>query len=59
MRGAQAEIGVARAIRAAVSGRPGGGYLDLPAAMLGATLDATAGRASLFEVVDPATSTRP
>jgi len=47
-------IGVARAIRAAVSGRPGGVYLDLPAAVLGATLDAAAGRASLFEVVDPA-----
>ncbi len=47
-------IGVARAIRAAVSGRPGGVYLDLPAAVLGATLDATTGRASVFEVVDPA-----
>jgi oxalyl-CoA decarboxylase len=47
-------IGVARAIRAAVSGRPGGVYLDLPAAVLDATLDATTGRASLFEVVDPA-----
>jgi oxalyl-CoA decarboxylase len=47
-------IGVAQAIRAAVSGRPSGAYLDLPAAVLGATLDAAAGRASLFEVVDPA-----
>jgi oxalyl-CoA decarboxylase len=47
-------IGVARAIRAAVSGRPGGVYLDLPASVLSATMDATAGRASLFTVVDPA-----
>jgi oxalyl-CoA decarboxylase len=47
-------IGVARAIRAAVSGRPGGVYLDLPASVLSARMDATAGRASLFAVVDPA-----
>lgn len=47
-------IGVARAIRAAVSGRPGGVYLDLPASVLSATLDARAGRASVFTVVDPA-----
>jgi oxalyl-CoA decarboxylase len=47
-------IGVARAIRAAVSGRPGGVYLDLPASVLSATLDASVGRASLFPVVDPA-----
>jgi oxalyl-CoA decarboxylase len=47
-------IGVARAIRAAVSGRPGGVYLDLPASVLTARMDATAGRASLFTVVDPA-----
>src|SRR5712692_6153133 len=36
-------IGVARAIHAAVSGRPGGVYLDLPASVLGATLDAETG----------------
>jgi oxalyl-CoA decarboxylase len=47
-------IGVARAIRAAVSGRPGGVYLDLPASVLSATVEAQAVRASLFEVVDPA-----
>jgi oxalyl-CoA decarboxylase len=47
-------IGVARAIRAAVSGRPGGVYLDLPARVLSARVDATAGRASVFAVVDPA-----
>ena len=32
-------VGVARAIHAAVSGRPGGVYLDLTAAVLSATLD--------------------
>src|SRR3954447_16197437 len=40
-------IGVARAIRAAVSGRPGGVYLDVPANVLAATLDADAGAHSL------------
>ena len=33
-------IGIARAIRAAISDRPGGVYLDLPADVLSATLDA-------------------
>jgi oxalyl-CoA decarboxylase len=47
-------IGIARAIRAAVSGRPGGVYLDLPAKLFAQTVDAAAGRASLIEVVDPA-----
>jgi oxalyl-CoA decarboxylase len=47
-------IGVARAIRTAVSGRPGGVYLDLPASVLSATMDAQAGRQSLIELVDPA-----
>src|SRR5437868_5667578 len=47
-------IGVARAIRAAVSGRPGGVYLDLTAAVLGATLDVETARKSLVKVVDPA-----
>jgi oxalyl-CoA decarboxylase len=47
-------VGVARAIRTAVSGRPGGVYLDLPASVLSATLEAQAGRQSLVEVVDPA-----
>jgi len=46
-------IGVARAIRAAVSGRPGGVYLDLTAEVLGAVLDADAGKNSLVRVVDP------
>jgi len=47
-------IGIARAIRAAVSGRPGGVYLDLPADLLRATLDAQVGARSLVQVVDAA-----
>jgi oxalyl-CoA decarboxylase len=47
-------VGVARAIRAAVSGRPGGVYLDLPAKLFPQTMDAKAGRQSLIKVVDPA-----
>jgi oxalyl-CoA decarboxylase len=47
-------LGIARAIHAAVSGRPGGVYLDLTAASLSATLDAATGRKSLVKVVDPA-----
>ncbi|MEO6972456.1 MAG: oxalyl-CoA decarboxylase [Rhodoferax sp.] len=46
-------IGVARAIRAAVSGRPGGVYLDLPGKVLGESLDARRGEQSLVRVVDP------
>jgi oxalyl-CoA decarboxylase len=46
-------IGFARAIRAAVSGRPGGVYLDLPAKLLSQTMDAQAAQASLFHLVDP------
>lgn len=47
-------VGVARAIRAAVSGRPGGVYLDLPAKVFAQTMDAETGRRSLIKVVDPA-----
>jgi oxalyl-CoA decarboxylase len=47
-------IAVARAIRAAVSGRPGGVYLDLPAKLFGQVMDAEAGRKSLVKVIDPA-----
>ena len=47
-------VGVARAIRAAVSGRPGGVYLDLPAKLFPQAMDAEAGRNSLIKVVDPA-----
>ena len=47
-------IGVARAIRAAVSGRPGGVYLDIPGALLGQVMDAGEGAKSLVKVIDPA-----
>ncbi|MGA8049511.1 MAG: oxalyl-CoA decarboxylase [Burkholderiales bacterium] len=47
-------VGIARAIRAAVSGRPGGVYLDLPGKLFPQTMDAEAGRRSLITVVDPA-----
>src|SRR5678810_848928 len=47
-------IGVARAIRAAVSGRPGGVYLDLPAKLFAHAIDAEAGARSLVKVIDPA-----
>jgi len=47
-------IGLARAIRAAVSGRPGGVYLDLPAKLFSQVMDAKAGAASLVKVIDAA-----
>ncbi|WP_119301365.1 oxalyl-CoA decarboxylase [Dongia deserti] len=47
-------IGVARAIRAAVSGRPGGVYLDLPAKLFAQVVGADAGRKSLVKVIDAA-----
>jgi oxalyl-CoA decarboxylase len=47
-------IAVARAIRAALSGRPGGVYLDLTAEVLGSTLDLESAKKSLVKVVDPA-----
>jgi oxalyl-CoA decarboxylase len=47
-------IGIARAIRAAVSGRPGGVYLDLPAKLFGQVMGAEAGKKSLVKVIDPA-----
>jgi oxalyl-CoA decarboxylase len=47
-------IGFARAIRAAVSGRPGGVYLDLPAKLFGQVMNARAGAKSLVKVIDPA-----
>src|SRR5829696_5885787 len=47
-------IGMARAIRAAVSGRPGGVYLDLPAKLFPQSVDAEVGKRSLIKVVDPA-----
>lgn len=47
-------IGLARAIRAAVSGRPGGVYLDIPGSLLGQVMDAAEGAKSLVKVIDPA-----
>ncbi len=47
-------IAFARAIRAAVSGRPGGVYLDLPAKLFGQVMNAEAGRKSLVKVIDAA-----
>src|SRR5438445_4085937 len=47
-------IGLARAIRAAVSGRPGGVYLDLPGKLLGQVMNAEAGAKSLVKVIDAA-----
>ncbi|MEM6669209.1 MAG: oxalyl-CoA decarboxylase [Pseudomonadota bacterium] len=52
-------IAVARAIRSAVSGRPGGVYLDIPGAMLGEVMDAVEGQRSLVKVIDPAPRARP
>jgi len=52
-------IGVARAIRAALSGRPGGVYLDLPAKLFSQVIDAEAGAASLVKVIDPAPAQLP
>ncbi|MBY0318640.1 MAG: oxalyl-CoA decarboxylase [Reyranella sp.] len=47
-------IGFARAVRAAVSGRPGGVYLDLPAKLFAQVISADAGAKSLVKVVDAA-----
>lgn len=47
-------VGIARAIRAAVSGRPGGVYLDLPAKLFAQSIDKETGKRSLIKVVDPA-----
>jgi oxalyl-CoA decarboxylase len=47
-------VGIARAIRAALSGRPGGVYLDLPAKLFAQVMEAEAGKKSLIKVVDPA-----
>src|ERR1700733_5792581 len=52
-------LGVARAIRAAVSGRPGGVYLDLTAEVLGSALDVASARTSLIGVVDAAATQPP
>ncbi|BBY39706.1 oxalyl-CoA decarboxylase [Mycobacterium mantenii] len=46
--------GVARAIRTAVSGRPGGVYLDIPGEVLGRVMDAVAAADTIWRVIDPA-----
>src|ERR1700716_3989414 len=46
--------GIARALRTAISGRPGGVYLDIPAAVLGSIMDAETGDKTLSRLVDPA-----
>lgn len=47
-------VGLARAVRAAVSGRPGGVYLDLTTALLGSTIDKDSAEKTLFVPVNPA-----
>ncbi|OBH93295.1 oxalyl-CoA decarboxylase [Mycobacterium sp. E2733] len=46
--------GVARAIRTAISGRPGGVYLDIPGDVLGQAMDAAASADTIWRIVDPA-----
>ena len=46
--------GLARAIRAAISGRPGGVYLDLTTALLASVVDKGVADATLFAPIDPA-----
>ncbi|OBG58676.1 oxalyl-CoA decarboxylase [Mycobacterium sp. E735] len=46
--------GVARAMRSAISGRPGGVYLDIPGDVLGQAMDAAAGADTVWRIVDPA-----
>src|SRR4051794_9519915 len=46
--------GIARAMRTAVSGRPGGVYLDIPGAVLAEAMDVDAGAASLWRLTAPA-----
>jgi oxalyl-CoA decarboxylase len=47
-------IGVARAIRTAVSGRPGGVYLDVPGSVLAEAIDTAKATDTIWRVVDPA-----
>ncbi|MGL5682063.1 MAG: oxalyl-CoA decarboxylase [Marinifilaceae bacterium] len=46
--------GLARAIRCAISGRPGGVYLDLTTALLSSVMDKDEAEKTLFTPVDPA-----
>ena len=47
-------IGIARAIRTAVSGRPGGVYVDLPAKLFGQTLPVEEAQKLIFKPIDVA-----
>ncbi|HEY9304891.1 MAG TPA: oxalyl-CoA decarboxylase, partial [Mycobacterium sp.] len=46
-------LGVARAIRTAISGRPGGVYLDIPGAVLAQAIEAQTAADTVWRVVDP------
>jgi oxalyl-CoA decarboxylase len=46
-------LGVARAVRTAISGRPGGVYLDIPGAVLAEAIEAQTAANSIWRVVDP------
>src|SRR6201992_986678 len=46
-------LGIARAIRTAVSGRPGGVYLDIPGAVLAEAVEAEAAADSIWRGGDP------
>lgn len=53
-------LAVARAVRTALSGRPGGVYLDLPADTIGQQIEvANDSDAGIYEVVDPAPKQAP
>src|SRR5258705_5977354 len=52
-------IGLARAIRAAMSGRPGGVYLDLPAKLFSQVMDAEAGVEVLVQDIHAAPAPNP
>src|SRR3569623_1291911 len=47
-------VAVARAVRASLSGRPSGVYLDIPARLFSQTMSAVEGKKSLFVPGDPA-----
>jgi oxalyl-CoA decarboxylase len=46
-------LGVARAIRTAISGRPGGVYLDIPGAVLAEAIEVEVAANTIWQVVDP------
>ncbi len=52
-------LGIARAIHAAVSGRPGGVYLDLTAEALAEAVDGAVAKKSLIKVLDAAPASIP